>query len=406
MTLPQGTGPLAGVNVLDLSWIVAGPTVGRAMADYGATVIRVESPARIDTARVVGPFHGEEPGVENSGLYGNVNAGKWGLTLDLRVSEAQEMFRRLAVWADIVCESFTAGVLARWQLDYSHLRELKPELIMLSSTLLGQNGPYNQVSGFGSQGAGMAGIQDLAGWPDRAPAGPFGPYTDYPAPRFALTALLAALDHRNRTGEGVFIDQAQAEGSMQLLAPALIDYKNGGPALRRRGNDDPQMCPHGVYPCLVPEGREESWVAIAVASDEQWTRLAELLDVEASLSFEQRRQSQGQIDAALSDWTADRSAAEIEDILQGAGIAAHRLATTEDAANDPQLAHRNHFRRLPHSLHGETVIEGPRYILSETPIEPARPAPQYGEHNLPILKQVLGLSDSEIEELAASGALS
>ena len=406
MTLPQGTGPLAGVNVLDLSWIVAGPTVGRAMADYGATVIRVESPARIDTARVVGPFHGEEPGVENSGLYGNVNAGKWGLTLDLRVPAAQEIFRRLAVWADIVCESFTAGVLARWQLDYSHLRELKPELIMLSSTLLGQNGPYNQVSGFGSQGAGMAGIQDLAGWPDRAPAGPFGPYTDYPAPRFALTALLAALDHRNRTGEGVFIDQAQAEGSMQLLAPALIDYKNGGPALRRRGNDDPQMCPHGVYPCLVPEGREESWVAIAVASDDQWTRLAGLLGAEASLSFEQRRQSQGQIDAALSDWTADRSAAEIEDILQGAGIAAHRLATTEDAANDPQLAHRNHFRRLPHSLHGETVIEGPRYILSETPIEPARPAPQYGEHNLPILKQVLGLSDSEIEELAASGALS
>ena len=166
------------------------------------------------------------------------------------------------------------------------------------------------------------------------------------------------------------------------------------------------MCPHGVYPCLVPEGREESWVAIAVASDEQWTRLAELLDVEASLSFEQRRQSQWQIDAALSDWTSNRSGAEIEDILQRAGIAAHRLATTEDAANDPQLAHRNHFRRLPHSLHGETVIEGPRYILSETPIEPARPAPQYGEHNLPILKQVLGLSDSEIEELAASGALS
>lgn len=406
MTLPEGAGPLAGVNVLDLSWIVAGPTVGRAMADYGATVIRVESPARVDTARVVGPYHGDEPGVENSGLYGNVNAGKWGLTLDLRVPEAQAIFRRLAVWADIVCESFTAGVLARWQLDYAHLRELKPELIMLSSTLLGQNGPYNQVSGFGSQGAGMAGIQDLAGWPDRAPAGPFGPYTDYPAPRFALTALLAALDHRNRTGQGVFIDQAQAEGSMQLLAPALIDYKNGGPALQRRGNDDPQMCPHGVYPCLAPEGRDESWVAIAVASDQQWTRLAELISADGSLSFEQRRQQQSEIDSALSEWTSSRSAAEVEDTLQRAGIAAHRLATTEDAANDPQLAHRNHFRRLLHSLHGETVIEGPRYILSETPIDPARPAPQYGEHNEQILKDVLGLSDGEIEDLAASGALS
>ena len=113
--LPPGTGPLAGVKVLDLSWIVAGPTVGRVLADYGATVIRVESPTRVDTARAVGPFHGDEPGVENSGLYGNVNAGKWGLTLDLRSPEARGVFRRLVQWADIVCESFTAGVLARWQ---------------------------------------------------------------------------------------------------------------------------------------------------------------------------------------------------------------------------------------------------------------------------------------------------
>ena len=406
MTLPEGTGPLAGVKVLDLSWIVAGPTVGRAMADYGATVIRVESPSRVDTARVVGPFHGDEPGVENSGLYGNVNAGKWGLTLDLRVPEAQEVFRSLAVWADIVCESFTAGVLARWQLDYQHLRTLKPELIMLSSTLLGQDGPYNQVSGFGSQGAGMAGIQDLAGWPDRAPAGPFGPYTDYPAPRFALTALLAALDHRNRTGEGAFIDQAQAEGSLQLLAPALIDYKNGGPALERRGNDDPQMCPHGVFPCRPPEGRQEAWVTIAVAADDQWRALAEIIGEDASLNLGQRRKSQAELDAALSEWTSQHLAGEVEQALQQVGVSAHRLSTTEDAANDPQLVHRNHFRRMPHGLHGETIVEGPRYILSDTPIEPARPAPQYGEHNDRILRDVLGLSDGDIEDLAASGALS
>lgn len=406
MTLPDGAGPLAGVKVLDLSWIVAGPTVGRAMADYGATVIRVESPSRVDTARVVGPFHGDDPGVENSGLYGNVNAGKWGLTLDLRVPEAQVIFRRLAAWADIVCESFTAGVLARWQLDYSHLRELKPELIMLSSTLLGQNGPYNQVSGFGSQGAGMAGIQDLAGWPDRAPAGPFGPYTDYPAPRFALTALLAALDHRNRTGEGVFIDQAQAEGTMQLLAPALIGYMNGGPALTRHGNDDPQLVPHGVYPCVPPDGRSESWVAIAVADQDQWSRFARIVGLDGSLSFQDRRARQSELDAAIATWTGQRTAQAVEAALQAAGISAHALSTTEDAANDPQLAHRNHFRRLPHSLHGETVVEGPRYILSDIPIQPARPAPQYGEHNELILRDVLGLGDAEIAELAASGALS
>ena len=406
MTLPVGSGPLAGVKILDLSWIVAGPTVGRAMADFGATVIRVESPTRVDTARVVGPFHGDEPGIENSGLYGNVNAGKWGLTLNLRVPEAQEIFRRLAQWADIVSESFTAEVLGRWQLDYEHLRQLKPELIMLSSTLLGQTGPYNQVSGFGSQGAGMAGIQYLAGWADRPPAGPFGPYTDYPAPRFALTALLAALDHRNRTGEGVYIDQAQAEGTLQFLAPALIDYKNGGPALERRGNDDPQMCPHGVFPCLAPEGRSESWVAIAVADDSQWREFAQLIGADASYSSDQRMQRKSEVDAAVEAWTSTRDSVEVEQALQSRGISAHAVSTTEDAANDPQLAHRNHFRRLPHSLHGETVIEGPRYILSDSPVEPTRPAPQYGEHNVQILKDVLGLSDGEIEDLAASGALS
>ena len=406
MTLPEGVGPLSGVKILDLSWIVAGPTVGRAMADYGATVIRVESPSRVDTARVVGPFHADEPGIEHSGLYGNVNAGKRGLTLDLRIPEAQDIFRKLAVWADIVCESFTAGVLARWRLDYPQLRQLKPDLIMLSSTLLGQTGPYNQVSGFGSQGAGMAGVQYLTGWPDRPPAGPFGPYTDYPAPRFALTALLAALDHRRRTGEGVFIDQAQAECTLQLLAPVLIDYQNGGPALERRGNDDPQMFPHGVYPCAPPAGRSEAWVAIAIANDEQWERFAQFIGADGSLPYEQRRAQRSRIEELIEDWTTGRSAQAIEATLQSAGISAHALSTTEDAANDPQLAHRDHFRRLAHGLHGETVIEGPRYILSETPVQPTRPAPQYGEHNELILREVVGMSEAEIAALAASGALS
>ncbi len=404
--LPAGTGPLSGVKVLDLSWIVAGPTVGRALADYGATVIRVESPTRVDTARVVGPFHGDEPGVENSGLYGNVNAGKWGLTLDLRVPRARDVFRRLVQWADIVSESFTAGILGRWELDYEHLRRDKPDLIMLSSTLLGQTGPYNTVSGFGSQGAGMAGVQYLVGWPDYPPAGPFGPYTDYPAPRFALAGLLAALDHRRRTGEGVFIDQAQAEGTLQLLAPTLIDYKNGGPALERRGNDDLQMAPHGVYPCMPPDGRTESWVAIAVASDEQWIRLAPIIRGDASLTLHERQERKDAIDELIAAWTSQRAAGEVEATLQTLGISAHVLSNTEEAANDAQLIHRDHFRRLPHALHGETVVEGPRYILSDTPVDIARPAPQYGEHNEQILRDVLGLGDEEIEALAVSGALS
>ena len=389
--MPEQPLPLEGVKVLDLSWIVAGPTVGRAMADFGATVIRVESQARVDTARVVGPFHNDEAGIEHSALYGNVNAGKLGLALNLRMPEARGVVRDLAQWADVVSESFTAGVLESWGLDYDSLSTAKPDLIMLSSTLLGQTGPYRDVSGFGTQGAAMSGVFHLTGWPDRPPCGPFGPYTDYPAPRFALTAVLAALDHRRRTGQGCHIDQAQAESTLQFLAPQLIDLIENGNELQRRANDDDEYDPHGIYPCR-PGDCPESWIAIAVHTGEQHDRLADLIGDVPN-------------DANLETWTSQYPAAEIERQLQAAGIPAHALSTTEDAANDPQLQHRNHFIRLNHPLHGQTVAESPRYQLSETPGTPKSPAPQYGEHATRILKDILAYDAAKIEALAAMGAL-
>lgn len=389
--MPGQPLPLEGIKVLDLSWIVAGPTVGRAMADFGATVIRVESQTRVDTARVVGPFHNDEPGIEHSALYGNVNAGKLGLALNLRMPEAREVVRDLAQWADVVSESFTAGVLEGWGLDYDSLAAAKPDLIMLSSTLLGQTGPYRDVSGFGTQGAAMSGIFHLTGWPDRPPSGPFGPYTDYPAPRFALTAVLAALDHRRRTGQGCHIDQAQAESTLQFLAPQLIDLIENGNELQRRANDDDEYDPHGIYPCH-PGDRLESWVAIAVHTDEQRDQLAGLI-------------GNALTDANLESWTSQHTAVEVEQQLQAIEIPAHALSTTEDAANDPQFQHRNHFIRLNHPLHVQTIVESPRYQLSETPGIPKSPAPQYGEHVTLILKDTLAYDDAKIEALAAAGAL-
>ena len=388
---PQRPLPLDGIKVLDLSWIVAGPTVGRAMADFGATVVRVESQTRVDTARVVAPFHGDEPGIEHSALYGNVNAGKLGLALNLRLPEARQVVRDLAQWADVVSESFTAGVLENWGLDYRSLSAQKPGLIMLSSTLLGQTGPYRDVSGFGTQGAAMSGIFHLTGWPDRPPCGPFGPYTDYPAPRFALTAVLAALDHRRRTGQGCHIDQAQAESTLQFLAPQLIDLIENGTELQRRGNEDDQHDPHGIYACR-PGDRSEAWVAIAARTEAQRTRLAEIINAAPD-------------DANIEAWTSQRTANEVEQQLQASGIPAHALSTTEDAANDPQLQHRGHFIRLAHPLHGETTVEAPRYQLSDAPAHPKAPAPAYGEHATEILTRILHYDAAKIESLAAAGAL-
>ena len=194
--------PLEGLKVLDLAWVVAGPVIGRTLADYGATVVRVETRKRVDTSRVMGPFPDGRMDVQQSALFENCNAGKLGLTLDLASPGGQQVARDLARWADVVVESFSPGQMRRWGLDYEALSADHPDLIMLSTSLMGQTGPYAQFAGYGNIGAAMAGFQQLVGWPGELPVGPFGPYTDYVGPRFSIVALLAALDHRRRTGEG------------------------------------------------------------------------------------------------------------------------------------------------------------------------------------------------------------
>ncbi len=193
--------PFEDLKVLDLAWVVAGPLIGRTLADYGATVIRVESAKRIDTARVMGPFPGGKMDVQQSALYENCNAGKLGLALDLSSPQGQEIIRKLAEWADVVVESFSPGQMKRWGLGYETLRERNPDLIMLSTSLMGQSGPYSSFAGYGNVGAAMAGFQHLVGEAGALPIGPFGPYTDYIGPRFSIVTLLAALDQRERTAD-------------------------------------------------------------------------------------------------------------------------------------------------------------------------------------------------------------
>ena len=404
-------GPLSGINVLDLTWVVAGPTVGRVFADYGATVIHAETSHRVETARAVGPNHGGVSGPEQSALYGNMQAGKLGIALDLSFEDARGVVRDLVRWADVVMESFTPGVMKGWGLDYEALQRLKPDLVMLSTCLLGQTGPRATVSGFGQQGAAMAGFQHLAGWPDRTPAGSFGPYTDYVAPRFAIAALLAALDHRLRTGEGTYIDQAQAESALHFLAPVLVDYSANGHETERAGNDDLQFAPHGLYPCLPEEGATEGWVAVAVRHDADWAALAgllgrsELVDDRRFANAEARLAHRRELDELVAAWTALRTANEAELALQGAAIPAHKAANSRDAANDPQLQQRGHFIELDHPIHGKTVVEGSRYKLSRTPAIIEQAAPTYGRDSERILRDILEYDEERIANLAAAGAL-
>ncbi len=398
--------PLADVNILDFMWVMAGPAATRVAADYGATVVRVESTSSIDTARGLQPFHKGEPGPENSGLFGNMNAGKLGLTLDMTQEEGRAVALDLVRWADVVTESFSPKAMRAWGLDYESLRRVKPDIIMLSSCLFGQSGPLAMFAGFGTMGAAVAGFNSVTGWPDREPA-MVGAYTDYVSPRFTLAAILAALDHRDRTGRGQYIDFSQAEASLHFLAPALLDYTVNGRVQGRIGNRDPQMAPHGVYPAAG----ENRWVAIAVGSDEQWRALCdvlgrpELASDERFATLEARLAHQDELDDIVSDWTRQREMGEAEAALQARGVPAHAVQNSTEAVRDPQLLHRGHFVRLDHEVHGTTTVEGSRFRLSRTPARIERSAPTFGRDNQYVLETLLGYSQERIAELAAAGVL-
>jgi crotonobetainyl-CoA:carnitine CoA-transferase CaiB-like acyl-CoA transferase len=408
--LPLDGLPLDGLKMLDLTWVVAGPVVGRALADFGATVIRVESSVRTETARHMPPFHDGKPGVENSALYGTCNAGKLGMTIDLGNPAGREVVQDLIGWCDVVAEAFSPGLMRRWGLDYETLAARHPGLIMISSSITGQTGPTARLAGYGNVGAALSGYQAIVGWPGEPPIGPFGPYTDYVGPRFTLAVLLAALDHRRRTGEGCYIDISQVESGILFQSAELADYFAQGTIVQRMGNADRQMAPHGVYPCQ-PDGSAERFVAIAVRDEADWQRLAAAIG-RADLAAEDRlrtapgrRACQGELDAIIAEWTRGQRAEQVQERLQAAGVPAHVSSSSRDFCTDPQLEHRGHLIRLPHPLHGATTVEGPRYLLSETPGRVSRAAPTLGQDNEHVLTQILGYGHDRVRKLQEAGVL-
>jgi len=399
--------PLAGVKVADFAWVMAGPAGSRYLADAGATQVKIESTKAIDTARTLNPNMDRQGGPERSGLFASVNAGKLGLTLNLGTPEGRELALRMVKWADIVVESYTPRAMRGWGLDYESLRKVKPDLIMLSSCLGGQYGPHSSLAGYGTMGAQIAGFGELAGWPDRAPAGPFGAYTDYIAPKFTAAAILAALDHRRRTGEGQYIDFSQAECCQQFIAPALLDFQVNGHIMRRQGNASPLYAPHAVFPCAGTD----RWVAIAVETEAQWQGLKTALGEPAWAanpaygSAAGRLASREAIEEEVAAWTASRTPDEIETVLQRHGVPAFRSATSEDLFADPQLAHRRHFIQVEHASLGQVYVENSRSILSDTPADIRRAGPGFGQDNEYVLRELLGLSEEEMIDYVAAGAL-
>jgi crotonobetainyl-CoA:carnitine CoA-transferase CaiB-like acyl-CoA transferase len=398
--------PLEGVKVLEFTWVIAGPWATRYLADYGATVIKVESTRRVDTLRTISPFKDHVPGPERSAAYATVNAGKLGITLDLTDPEGLAVALKLAAWADVVTESFAPGAMRKFGLDYASVSKVNPDAIMLSSCLNGQTGPQRDLAGFGTMGQQLAGFGGLAGWADRGPAGAPGAYTDYIAPKYTAAVILAALDHRRRTGQGQYIDFSQGEASTNFLCSALLDYTVNGNVLGRRGNASPDFAPHGVYPARG----DDRWVAIVATNHSQWQGMCRAMGATLSgdahfATLVSRMEHCDALDAVIGAWTATRDVDEIERLLQAEGVPVHRATTSTDAFADPQLQAREHLVTVEHAELGQVPIENSRMRFSATPARVSAPGPTFGEHNQQVLTEILGLSDEEFVELLAAGML-
>ena len=396
--------PFAGIKVADFAWVGVGPISSKYLADHGATVVRVESENRPDVLRGGPPFKDNVPGWNRSQFYGDFNTSKFGLALDMKRDEGLAVAKRLIAWADVMVESFAPGAMQRMGLDYAEVRKLNPGIIMVSTCLMGQTGPARAMAGYGYHAAAIAGFYEVTGWPDMAPSGPWTAYTDTIAPRFVSTIIAAALDRRRRTGKGCFIDLAQLEASLHFLAPEILDHQVNGRSVTRIGNRSRFAAPQGAYRCAG----EDDWVAIAVETDAQWQALCANvpgLDARAYLANDDRLAAHDEIDAVLTAWTAERAPEDVAALLQAAGVPSGKVQRSSDLAKDPQYKHRSFFREYEHGEMGAVAYAGHQYRISGYNNGPRGPAPLLGEHSFEVLTNLLGLSEEEVSEVFASGAI-
>ena len=399
--------PFDGIKVADFSWIMVGPTTAKYLADHGATVVRVETVSPPDRLRAAGPFKDGVPGTNRSQFFGDFNTSKLSLSLNLKNPTGVAVARRLIAWADVYIESFTPGTMDDLGIGYKTARSLNPSIIMASTCLMGQSGSAAAFAGYGYHAGAIAGFYEILGWPDRAPNAPWVAYTDTIAPRLLAATIMAALDHRRRTGQGQHIDAAQLETALHFLAPQIIDFNVSGRVVSRAGNRSDTMAPHGAYPC----SGDDQWCAIAVETDEQWDALRRALGDPAWASDDRFRTAEGrlrhqdEIDGRLGEWTSERAAQEVMHLLQSVSVPAAVVQRSSDLLRDPQLAHRRFFRYMDHAEMGNIPYTGHQFRIRGYESGPRFPAPLLGEHNELVLREILGMTDEEITEVLAAGAI-
>jgi benzylsuccinate CoA-transferase BbsF subunit len=396
---------LADLKVLEFGGYAAGPHIGKVLANFGASTVHVESRERPDGFRIeYPPFKDDRPGYNRSGCFAFFNDSKYSVTVDLKKPQGVALAQRMAQWCDLIIENMRPGVMDRLGLGFATLAGRNPRLVMVSTCNMGQTGPRADQPGFGSQLSALAGLCGMTGVADGPPMLLYGPYIDYIASLLGASAAMAAVMRSRRCGKGALIDLSQYECGLMFMGAALHEFLATGRSAGRCGNDDPVAVPHGAYACAGGE-----WVALSCWSDGDFAALAlaighaGLAGDERFASSAARRANRDELDALLSAWTAQRSAGAAAETLQAGGVAAYPVVTMSGLFDDPQLFARRQFRVRRHPEMGDHAYCFPGFDLAGAPGDIIGPAPCVGADNELVLRDLVGLSDTEYESYRRCG---
>jgi crotonobetainyl-CoA:carnitine CoA-transferase CaiB-like acyl-CoA transferase len=407
---------LGRFRICDFTGQLAGAGATKWLAAFGAEVIRIEDPVKQgtwDILRMMPPFVDERRGVDFGGGFNNHNVEKLGITLNLRTEKGRELLAEIVKRSDVVAENFAAGVLAKMGFPYERLKELRPDIVYVSNCGFGHVGPYASFKTWGPIVQAVSGLTFTSGLPDREPAGWGYSYMDHTGAYYMAIAILLALLHRQRTGEGQWVDLSCTDAGLTLHGPALLDFTVNGRRLRRPASphanrsEHPAMAPHGIYPAAG----DDEWVAIACRSDAEWRALAGVVGETWArepryAALAGRLAAQDALDEQLGAWTRGRTKQAAAAALQAANVPAAPVAKpAERVDGDPATAGFGLWPTVRHSKMGEVRVDGLPVHFSKTYWRLARGGPCLGEHTEQVLTGLLGLSPDDVAKLRAEGVV-
>ena len=398
--------PLQGIRVADFGQVIAAPVTAQMLGWLGAEVILIETESRF-TTRVWPPFADGEFGINQSGGFNLVNNNKLSCSLDLRQPEAVELAKSIISVSDVLVENYATGVMENLGLGYDAVKKLRPDIVYMSLAAFGRSGPFKDLTGFHSVINLFSGLAEITGYPDSHPRIMGGLIPDAFAGFYGVLAVLEALYHRSRTGEGQFVEVSMTEALTGMIPEAVMQYSLTGEEQERAGNRDGRNAPHNVFRCLG----EEKWVAISVETDAQFRALAHAsgnpgwADDSRFANAPARLQNQDALEALVQQWTAGQEVEAVVAALQSAGVPAAPVSDSAEVLADPHLRERGFVAELEHPVAGTRPVTSLPWATDGRRVDALRPAPAFGQHNQWALKELLQVPDDEYERLVSSGAI-